>query len=188
MGPTIVYRTAVSRVLGYAAVALAVLALAFFAATGGVREVLRSGPVIVFLALAVWVAFALPHVTVSDGGVTVRNVLRTAHVPWPAFRGVDATWSLTVHSTAGDVGSWAIPATSGFAARAARDNSGRAVQGVHANTVALAIGERHRLLKEAGFLGRRTLQEVPVERSWNTGVVVALGVAAVAALAGILLG
>ncbi|MGM0385656.1 MAG: PH domain-containing protein, partial [Actinomycetota bacterium] len=133
MGPTLVYRTAVSRVLGYGAVVLAVLAVAFFAATGGVREVLRSGPVITFLALAVWVAFALPHVTVSDGGVTVRNVLRTVHVPWPAFRGVDSTWSLTVRTTAGDVGSWAVPAASGFAARASRDNAGRAAQGVNAN-------------------------------------------------------
>lgn len=186
MGPTVVYRTAVSRALWVAALVLAVLALAFFAVTGGVREVLRSGPLVLFGVIAIWAAFALPHVTVSDGGVTVRNVLRTVHVPWPAFRGVDSTWSLTVHTTRGDVGSWAVPAPSGFAARATRE--GQAGRGVDANAVALAIGERHQALRDAGFLGRHTVQEVDLERSWNTGAVAALAVGALAALLGVLAG
>ena len=188
MGPTVVYRTAVSRVLGVAAVVLAVLALAYFAATGGVREVLRSGPLVVLGAIVAWVAFGLPHVTVSDGGVTVRNVLRTVHVPWPTFAGADSTWSLTVRTTRGDIGSWAIPAASGFAARTSRDVAGQAERGVNANTVALAIGERHRALVEGGFRGRATVQEVELERSWNTGSVLALAAGAAAAVVGVLAG
>lgn len=188
VGPTVVYRTAVSRVLGYSAVVLAVLALLYFGATGGVREVARSGPLLVFAAVVVWVAFALPHVTVSDGGVTVRNVLRTTHVPWPSFTGVDSTWTLTVHTTGGDVASWAVPAASGFAARASHATAGQTGRGVNANVVALAIGERHEQLRDAGFLGRRTVQEVAPERHWNTGAVLALIVGALAALAGMLLG
>ena len=188
MGPTVVYRTATSRVLGVSALVLAVLAVGFFAVTGGLAEALRSGPLVVFAAIAIWVTFALPHVTVSDGGVTVRNVLRTVHVPWPVFTGADSRWSLTVHTTQGDVGSWAVPAPSGFAARASRDPAGQVERGVNAVTVAFAIGERYRMLLEAGHLGRRTVQQVELERRWNTGAAIALAAGAALALVGVLAG
>jgi len=181
--PTHEYRTAVARFLAWASVALAALALAYFAATGGLREVVRSGPLAILFATAMWVSFELPRVTVSDGGVTVRNVWRTIHVPWPTFRGLDSTWSLVLHTSEGDVASWAIPATSGFAARASRDVAGQAGKGVNANSVALAIAERHQQLIDAGHLGRRTLQEVHLERSWNRGAIGALALALLAAAA-----
>lgn len=186
MRPTRVFRTAVARFLAWAAVFLAALALVALAVRDP-QDLLHSGPVAVLFAVVMWVSLELPHVTVSDGGVTVRNVLRTTHVPWPTFTGLDSTWSLVLHTTEGDVGSWAIPAPSGFAARASRDVRGQAGRGVNATTVALAIGERHRELVDAGFLGRRTLQRVPVERRWNNGAIVALVVALAAAAGGVLL-
>ncbi|HZL81376.1 MAG TPA: PH domain-containing protein [Demequina sp.] len=188
MRPTVVYRTAVSTVLARVSVVLAVLAIAYFAVTGGVPEVIRSGGVAGLFATSMWVSFALPHVTVSDGGVTVRNVLRTTHVPWPIFTGVDSRWALTIHTTEGDVGSWAIPAASGFAARSSRDVAGQAERGVNANTVALAIGARHRELRDAGYLGRRTVQRVLTERTWNRGAITAVAVALAVAATWALLG
>ena len=141
-GMSLLMRPALWRTWPWASVALAALALAYFAATGGLREVVRSGPLAILFATAMWVSFELPRVTVSDGGVTVRNVWRTIHVPWPTFRGLDSTWSLVLHTSEGDVASWAIPATSGFAARAARDVAGQAGKGVNANSVGLATARR----------------------------------------------
>ncbi len=185
MRPTRVFRTAVARFLAWSSVALAALALAYLAVTGGLMEVLRSGPLAVLFATAMWVGFEQPHVTVSDGGITVRNVLRTTHVPWPTFTGLDSTWSLVIHTTEGDVGSWAIPAPSGFAARSSRDVAGQAERGVNAASVALVIGERHRALRD--HLGVRTLGRVTLERRWNRGAIASLVGAALAALAGVLL-
>lgn len=198
MGPTIVYRTAVARVLAWSFAVLTILALVYFAVTGGLRELIASGGVAVFVGAVAWALFALPAVTVSDGGVTVRNVLRTVHVPWPVFRGVETAWALTVRTSEGDVESWAIPAASGLAARGAlapprrlrdraRSGTGTAGRGVNAAVVALAIGERHRALADAGWLTGDTLQSVRPERRWNRDALLLLGAAGALALAGILL-
>lgn len=197
MGPTIVYRTSVSRLLAWSVVVIAVLALVYFATVGGPLELLRSGSVAAAVAAAAWALFEAPHVTVSDGGVSVRNVLRTVHVPWPDFRGVETAWSLRLRTTEGDVESWAIPAPSGLAARGAAspavrrraspNASVRVVRGVNAAVVALEIGQRHHALTAQGWL-RPGQPQVGLTRSWNRGTLALLGGAAALVALGTVLG
>ena len=111
MRPTYVIRTRWARtiaVVGWAA------CLAY--AVGAARDAgtIATGH-LAWAALAALLVHTLwwrPAVEVSDGGVTVRDLLRTSHVPWPAVREVGARWSLTVVTASGQIGSWALPASS----------------------------------------------------------------------------
>ena len=96
MGETLTFRTPMARVLTIGVAVVAVVALVYFVSDGGIREAWRSGPTVLCIVVVTWALFWRPQVQVSDGGVTVANILRTVHVPWPVLRSVDSKWSLTV--------------------------------------------------------------------------------------------
>src|SRR5699024_6520955 len=106
MGETHVFRTPTARVLTIAIAIVAVIAMVYFLSEGGVLELWRSGPVVVLVVVLIWLVFWQPRVVVSDGGVTVANILRTVHVPWPQFTSVDSKWSLTVTAGEEKVSAW----------------------------------------------------------------------------------
>jgi Bacterial PH domain len=63
----------------------------------------------VFLGLTfAWSVFVRPAVVLDDEGVTVRNVVRDAHIPWGKVTYVESRWNLKVF--VGDRGytAWAI--------------------------------------------------------------------------------
>ena len=182
MNESAVYRTRSSKVLTVATGAMSVFALAYFAVEGGALEVVRSGPLMLLAAALVWAIFGNPRLELSDGGITVVNVARTVHVPWPLYQGVETQWSLRILTREGAVDSWAIPAPSGYAARvtgtagrlphevdaAARQPERHALGRVDAVSVSYAIAQRHAALAAAGYLDDAPVERIRLARSWNT--------------------
>lgn len=205
MGPTLIYRTFFARALAWAAALMSAFAVVFFLITGGIGELARSGGISLLLLTLVWALFEYPAVIVSDGGVTVRNIMRTIHVPWPAYQGVDTAWQLRLRTTEGDVSSWAIPAPSRMeggpaasqdvvanpvaveAALAAGSQPVNVWRGVNAVVVAGAVKARHEALTAQGWL-KRGQPNTGLEHSWNSRMLLAVASAAVLALLGLALG
>lgn len=196
MGPTLTFRTTFARGLMIGIAIIATVVTVHGAWFGGVDGVLDSLPLTLGAACVTWLLFGNPKVEVSDGGVTVVNILRRAHVPWPTLQAVTTKWSLTVEYTGGMVRSWAIPAPSGMGSRARSLRSHRrtgaagpggageeaVTSGNDAVAVALAIGERRETLVAEGFLSAEpTLGEVSAQRGWNVREVAVLA-ATVAAI------
>jgi len=185
-----VFRSMPGRVLTVVT-AVAGLACLVAMAAGGSTELLRYGAVPLLVVLVVWAAFWRPQVEVSDGGIELRNVLRTVHVPWPAYRGADTRLALTIETTAGDYTAWATPTRSGPAARRdlARGAEARRATGATADAAALEIAARHAALREAGHLDHVPAQGAPaptVRWHWRlvAGCVTLSALAALGALAG----
>ncbi|MBZ2196530.1 PH domain-containing protein [Occultella gossypii] len=207
IGPTLTFRTLFARVLTIVIAVVAACAVVFFVLDGGWRELARSGPVTLFVVAAVWALFWNPLVEVSDGGVTIVNVLRTVHIPWPTVASVDSQWALRVRThDGGNYSSWAVPASSGMAARTRRperaggrddaaargaaDDSRTRISGASADAVALAIGQRLTALTEAGHLtgSRSTVGEVRPTVTWNGQILAVLGVLAALGVLGLTFG
>ena len=186
MRPTLTFTSGYGRVLTVAAGVVALGALVAVWVQDGLGEVLRALPLSGVVALSVWALFWRPAVVVSDGGVLVRNPLRSTHVPWPTYRGLTVQWSLVLHTTDGDVTAWAAPRSSGTAARMRRSTTDDAVVTATsdarlpgtAEDVAAAIGDRHRALADAGFLRdaeqARTAAGIRPERHWHVATIAAL--------------
>ncbi|HLS63247.1 MAG TPA: PH domain-containing protein [Ruania sp.] len=174
MGETRTFRTPMARVLTVAVALVAAVALGYFVSDAGAGELWRSGPTVLFVVVLTWALFWRPHVQVADSGITVANILRTVHVPWPALRSVDSKWSLTVVASDVKVSAWAVPASSGMAARTRRpgrggDEAPPPLQGTgNADVAALAIAERREALAEAGHLGGHTLGTLGSTSRWNS--------------------
>src|SRR5699024_5836828 len=117
MGPTHTFRTLYARILTMAAAAVIVIVLVYSLIEGGLSAVWPAVPFLVVGGGLTWIVFGNPKVEVADGGITVVNILRQVHVPWPTLRGVETRWSLTIETTTGNFSSWAIPAASGMSMR-----------------------------------------------------------------------
>ncbi|MBK5250907.1 MAG: PH domain-containing protein [Actinomycetales bacterium] len=199
MGPTLTFRTNFARVLAVVIAVVTLAALYFFAAQGGVRELLRSGPTALLGAALGWALFWRPQVEVSDGGITITNILRTIHVPWPAFKGVDSQWSLRVETPGRTFTAWAVPASSGMASRvrstpraaleSAQTPGRRALtEGGNADAAALAIAERLHKLRAAGYLKGTPREEIRPTVTPNRAVITVLAALAALSVAGLVLG
>lgn len=196
MGETHVFRTPMAQIMTIAIAAVAVVAMAYFVMVDGARELWRSGPVVLLIVVIVWLVFWRPRVVVSDGGITVANIARTVHVPWPLFTAVDSQWSLAVTAGGHKISSWAIPASSGMAARTRRPSRAETVRtwpeagrfapharSANADTVAMTIAQRHQDLRGAGHLDQPTVGALAVTTTWNsTELLVLAGAVVLAAL------
>lgn len=185
------FRPAGGRVVAVGVGVVAVASLWASAASGGSAEVFRYGAVPLLVALWAWAAFWRPEVEVSDGGVRLTNVVRSAHVPWPTLRGVDSAWSLRLETTDGVFTAWGAPGRSGTAARLEAPRTGE-VSGrrrrAGADDVALEIVARWAALRAAGHLDRAPRLPVHVEVSWHRGTLAALGALSVLATVGLFAG
>ncbi|MGC0144657.1 PH domain-containing protein [Pseudactinotalea sp. Z1732] len=187
MGPTHTFRTLYARVLTVLAGALIVVVLIYSLIDGGIDALWQALPFLVIGGGLVWVLFGNPKVEVADGGITVVNIVRRVHVPWPTLRGVESRWALSVETTEGTYSSWAIPASSGMGTRLRRPRTkmatgeaetGRSLEtGHNAAAVALVIGQRLDSLTAAGYLeDRPTHEPVRPTPGWNTRELGVLGV------------
>ena len=174
MGEILTFRTPMARALTIGVAGVAAVALAYFVTDGGIRELWRSGPTVLCIVVVTWALFWRPQVQISDGGVTVANILRTVHVPWPVLRSVDSKWSLTVTAADVTVSAWAVPASSGMAARTRRpgarssqDSPSPLRSTGNADAAALAIAERREALVEAGHLKAQPIGTLASTRTWN---------------------
>jgi len=190
--PVEVYRTGFSKAV---AIVVAVVCLVAVVASAVVRPAALLDPGWLFggVAIVVWVLFWWPHVEISDGEIVIANVLRTHFVPWVRVTSLESRWAFTVHTSDRSYQAWAIPGSSGMAARsrmvrsrkdkASDDDEHRT--GADADSVTMAAAERMHDLKTAGYLGSPR-DDIPVRTRWNGPALIALAVGAAWAIGGVL--
>jgi hypothetical protein len=202
MGPTHVFCSTYGRVLTGASAVVAVIVLVSMVVSDGVRYALVHGAWALLGVALVAALFWLPRVVVSDGGVEVRNVWRTVQVPWPAFRGVEAGYSLEVRTTQGRVGAWAAPRASGTVERLRRGDRGEQGPGSaaagavlrHPGTAegaARAVADRYQRLEAAGHLrdAQRAVEAgVAPSSTWHGRTIAVVAVLLAAGVVGSLVG
>ncbi len=167
-GGTVVVRSRTSRALGVAMMGVGALGVGTVLVEGLDSILQYAAPSLLFGLLG-WAAFWEPHVTVSDGGVTVANTLRTVQVPWPAVDAVEGRYGLRLATPFGKVHAWAAGAPSGR--QRARDQTSEA-----AKLVEQRLGE----LRDAGYLGDRRLERDSLATTWHVGLIAALVVLVIA--------
>lgn len=178
------FRPTSSRVL-----AVAAWAVALSVAVGGLtaRDLAVAATAVSGAGLGTLVAWALfwrPQVEVSPGGVTIVNVVRTIHVPWPVLTEAVAGWSLEVRTRGHSWTAWAAPRGSA-AGEAARRRSGdgllaRLTGGARpatAEAVAAAIAQAHETLVAGGHLdgAQRRAEEARLHETvtWHVATIAA---------------
>ena len=130
------FRPLFGRVLSVIVGAVGLVALGGFVVVGDWSGLVRYGWLPVLLVVAVFAMFWLPSVSVAEHAVTVRNVLSTVTVPWPAIQRIDTKFALTLYTSGGKVTAWASPAPNRYAgqvtmtkdARLASRESGGAIR------------------------------------------------------------
>lgn len=195
MNQTVEFRPSSGRVLTIGAVVLAavgaVATLVQSPAAG-----LRALPAFVLAPLLVWAFFGRPAVVVSDGGVEVRNVLRTIELPWPSIERIDTKYALTLYTAYGAYAAWAAPAPSRSQTLNAVPSDTRHLPetsyigggirpgdlvGTASGDAAAYIRRRWEALRDAGHLDAPLLERATPRVRWH--VLPTVGIAALAALA-----
>lgn len=194
------FRPVFGRVLAVIVGAIVVLGLAGFVVIGDVTALARFAWGPLFVAVAAFALFWFPSVSVAEHEVTVRNVLSTVHVPWPAIQRVDTKFALTLYLP-GDrkVQAWASPAPNRYAAQvgatrdaqlAAREQGGAIRPGdlleTPSGAVAYVIRRHWEELRDDGKLAAG-VEPGSVRREWHWPIIGTLAVLLVATAAGILL-
>jgi PH (Pleckstrin Homology) domain-containing protein len=142
---------------------------------------LRYTPIIVLSGYVVWLLMWSPSVTIAPSGVTVRNLLRTNEISWPAIQTIDTRFALTLQTTAGRIVAWSAPAPSRFAAlRATRTElsglpeSSFAMGGIRPGDIpqtdsglaALYVRRYWEQLRDAGYLDTGVIEGTGVTTRW----------------------
>lgn len=76
-------------------------------------DVHSHGSSLAFSALLIymaWLLFWQPHITLSDQGVTIVNLLRTHEIPWPRILRIDTRWALELFTEERKYTAWSAPA------------------------------------------------------------------------------
>ncbi|MEJ1155851.1 PH domain-containing protein [Microbacterium marmarense] len=111
MSQPVVFRPRGGVILAIIAMAVCAAALIFIVLTEDLTALLRWGWPIVLLAWSAWLFYIQPAVTVTDGFVEVRNLVRTHRVPWGDLDIVDTRFALTlVTKDRRKIQAWAAPA------------------------------------------------------------------------------
>ncbi len=134
---TVTFQPAFARGMTIAVSALAAVALVWTALEDP-GAALRYLPVFLLVPAAVWALYGRPAVIISDGGVELRNVVRTVELPWPAIQRIDTKYALTLETAYGPFAAWAAPAPS----RAAAVHATRSVMQVQPESAYHAGGLR----------------------------------------------
>ncbi|MDR2380811.1 MAG: PH domain-containing protein [Bifidobacteriaceae bacterium] len=193
---TFTYRPRTGPAVAIGTWALATWTGVSLAGTDG-EEFFRWLPALAWAALTVWAVFWAPKVTVSPGGLVIRNVTASHWVPWAAIARVDTKWALTLYTGRSKVTAFAAPAslrplrgTPGGDLKHLPESTfdaGRSVRpgdlpGTPSGDLAWVVRERWERARDAGPTGVAS-GEVPT-RCWHWGVIGAwVALAAVAALA-----
>ncbi len=187
------FRTLFAQGIFVGAIGLGIAILVVTVIQDGTGYLLQTAAAVLAGIGVVWVLFGNPKVEVADGGITIVNIVRTVHVPWPAVESVGSKWSLSVQTAAGTYNSWAIPAPSGTGNRlrsagrrksADPDGSRALTTGAHADAVALVIAQRLESLTNAGYLDGAKSKGIEPSIQFNNRelIICAIAVVCVAAL------
>ena len=195
------FQPAFGRVLTVVVTAVALAALGGFVATGDIDGLMRYGALPLLLIATVWALFWAPELRIEEHAVTVRNVLRTHHVPWNAIERIDTKFALTLYTAEGKIDVWAAPAPSRHAAttmtqhdarrvaESARAAAGSIRPGDSLSSASGAAAHVIRLhwerLRDEGVLDAAPPH--PVRVQWHYGTAAVLAVLAAVAVASLLL-
>lgn len=196
---TVTYQPSTARSMTIGVTAVTALAL-LVTALDDLDAAVRYLPAFAVLPAAVWAFYGRPAVVVSDGGVALRNVLRTVELPWPSIQYIDTKYALTLQTAYGPYNAWAAPAPSRMAAHRTRalmkhqpESAFGAgglrpgdLEGTPSGDVAAYIRRRWEALRDAGHLDDPRLERTkPVVRwhPWPLLLVVALVAASAVTLA-----
>jgi Bacterial PH domain len=142
---------------------------------------LRFTPVIALVGYALWIVLWSPSVTIGPSGVTVRNLLRSSDVTWPAIQRIDTRFALTLYTTAGTIVAWSAPAPSRFAAlRSTRSELSKLPESTYAagsirpgdipksdsGLAALYVRRYYEQLRDAGHLDSGVVEGTGVVTTW----------------------
>lgn len=194
---TVTYQPGSARSLTIGVAAVAAVAL-LVTALDDAGAALRYLPVFSVVPVAVWAFYGRPAVVISDGGVELRNVLRTVELPWPAIQRIETKYALTLETAYGPFTAWAAPVPSRTAAAHAtrstmqhQPESAYAAGGLRPGDLAgTASGDaagyirrRWEALRDAGHLDDPRLErQRPVVR-WHLGpMLLVLGLVAASAV------
>lgn len=106
------FRPTFGRVLTVVVAALAALTVVLIVLEGSLEQFATQVWPALLVTAIVWALFWLPELAVEEHAVTMRNVLRTHHVPWGAIQRVDTKWALVLFTEQGRYTAWAAPAPS----------------------------------------------------------------------------
>jgi hypothetical protein len=144
-------------------------------------QLLRFSPVIALSAYVLWILLWSPSVTIGPSGVTVRNLLRTNDVTWPAIQRIDTRFALTLYTAAGTIVAWSAPAPSRFAAlRSTRSELAKLPESTYAGggirpgdipssdsgLAALYVRRYYEQLRDAGYLDGGVVEGTGVTTAW----------------------
>lgn len=90
-----------------AVVALGLINTLFSADVGSHGSSLAFSALLIYVA---WLLFWQPHITLSDQGVTIVNLLRTHQIPWPQIVRIDTRWALELFTEERKYTAWSAPA------------------------------------------------------------------------------
>ncbi|WP_158864884.1 PH domain-containing protein [Leifsonia sp. AG29] len=152
-------------------------------------------------AYLAWAALWRPHLSFSDGGITVVNVSRTVSFPWEALIAVDTKYALTLYTPGRKWPVWSAPAPGTASTLRATRNETKGRVGrpgvedtlrrpgdllsTESGVVADALRRRWESLQAAGAIEPGVADDAPVSVRWHLGelaVLVVLAAGTVAAL------
>jgi len=196
---TEVYRPTSGPWLAGAVMALAAFGVGSLVVESEVTDLVRYGPMLLLAAAVAWALFWRPSITVSDAGVSLRNVLRTVELPWPAIRRVDTRYALTLETAFGTYTAWAAPTSTRHQAHQASPADLRGLPestygaagsirpgdlpSTPSGQAAALVRRRWEALRDAGHLDEARLERTrPVVRWHRTELAVLGGLAVLTAL------
>jgi len=185
------------RILAVIIAIVALVGVVLTAVESDFGAILRFGWPFAFVAYVAYAVFWKPSVEVSDGGVTMRNVLRSIHLPWPSIQRIDTKYALTLYTSYGHYSAWAAPAPTRYSVGSVdKSEINRLPESSYfagtirpgdnpasdSGSAALVVRLKWEALRDAGYLDDARLeQERPTVR-WHLVtiiVLIALGTASV---------
>ena len=167
------YRPSFGRGLAIAVLGIAALGFIISLVSNPLAS-LRYLPILALVVTLVWAAFWWPAVIVTPAGVTIKNILRTIELPWPAIKGIDTRYACTFQTAYGQYSAWAAPAP------------GRAGVAQQAKSGVLSTGDlikaRFDDVRASGLLANAKLErERPLVR-WHWPLIIVIGILLIATI------
>lgn len=159
---TVRFRSNTTRFVGVGAMAFAVAGLGAFAVEGDWRRLATYGGPLGLVGLVGLAGLWLPYVDISEGGLELRNVLRTVRVPWPAIQDVDGRYGLRLTTAYGRITAWAAPAPAGRDRMVGADSEAAAI-----------VRQRMERLRAQGHLDNPRLESDRAHVTWHLPVIAA---------------
>ena len=191
------FRPLFGHILTVVATALGAVALGSLVIGGDGADLLRFGPVTALFVLACWAMFWMPELRIDEHAVTVRNILRTHHIPWSAIERIDTKFALTLDTAQRRIPVWVAPAPSrAVVVSATRGDtrhlpeSARAAEGsvrpgdlptTESGAAAQAIRRHWEQLRDDGVFDQMPVPH-RIRSTWNLPWAVALGALTVASI------